>query len=109
MRGEDRQQAAMFSYLSPEVRVPRDHPLRAIGTMVDAALTELYLANCQSRRDGQFEQAPAMTPVLIVNYVRTETISDFPSAPQAAQAEDLRLVRPQTARLAGLAGRPSYS
>jgi transposase len=41
MRGEDRQQAAMFSYLSPEARVPQDHPLRAIRTMVDAALTEL--------------------------------------------------------------------
>lgn len=41
MRGEDRQQATMFSYLSPEQRVPSDHPLRAIRTMVDAALDEL--------------------------------------------------------------------
>src|SRR5512140_1770652 len=41
MRGEDRQQATMFSYLSPEQRVPADHPLRAIRTMVDAALDEL--------------------------------------------------------------------
>jgi transposase len=31
----------MFSYLSPEQRVPADHPLRAIRTMVDAALDEL--------------------------------------------------------------------
>jgi hypothetical protein len=30
MRGDDPQQAAMFSYLSPEERVPKDHPLRAI-------------------------------------------------------------------------------
>ena len=41
MRGEDRQQATMFSYLSPEQRVPADHPLRAIRTMVDVALDEL--------------------------------------------------------------------
>ncbi|MFI5179746.1 MAG: IS5 family transposase [Vicinamibacterales bacterium] len=41
MRGEDRQQATMFSYLSPEQRVPADRPLRAIRTMVDAALDEL--------------------------------------------------------------------
>ncbi len=41
MRGEDRQQAALFSYLSPEARVPRDHPLRAIRQMVDRALAEL--------------------------------------------------------------------
>jgi transposase len=41
MRGDDRQQSGMFSYLSPEARVPQDHPLRAVRTMVDAALTKL--------------------------------------------------------------------
>ena len=41
MRGEDRQQGAMFSYLSPEQRVSRDHPLRAIRELVDAMLGEL--------------------------------------------------------------------
>jgi hypothetical protein len=30
MRGDDHQQAGMWSYLSPEQRVPRDHPLRPI-------------------------------------------------------------------------------
>src|SRR5436305_2704694 len=38
MRGEDLQQYEMFSYGSVEDRVPSDHPLRAIRTMVDAAL-----------------------------------------------------------------------
>lgn len=41
MRGDDRQQAAMFSYISPEDRVPRDHPLRVIRGLVDEVLTEL--------------------------------------------------------------------
>jgi transposase len=41
MRGEDQQQQAMFSYLSPEARVPKDHPLRPIRIMVDNALTDL--------------------------------------------------------------------
>ncbi len=41
MRGDDRQQAAMFSYISPEARVPQDHPLRAIRTLVDEILAEL--------------------------------------------------------------------
>lgn len=41
MRGTDTQQSAMFSYLSPEDRVPAEHPLRAIRTMVDAALKAL--------------------------------------------------------------------
>jgi transposase len=31
----------MFSYLSPEERVPRDHPLRVIRVMVDTVLREL--------------------------------------------------------------------
>jgi transposase len=43
MRGDDRQQAAMFSYISPEARVPHDHPLRAIRTLVDEILVELSL------------------------------------------------------------------
>jgi transposase len=41
MRGADRQQAHLFSYVSPERRVPADHPLRAIRVMVDAALQRL--------------------------------------------------------------------
>jgi hypothetical protein len=31
----------MFSYLSPEARVRKDHPLRAIRTMVDDVLRAL--------------------------------------------------------------------
>src|SRR3974390_630430 len=41
MRGDDIHQDAMFSYLSPEARVPRDHPLRPIRQMVNQALREL--------------------------------------------------------------------
>lgn len=38
MRGSDRQQADMYSYLSPEERVRANHPLRAIRGMADEAL-----------------------------------------------------------------------
>jgi len=41
MRGPDTQQAHMFSYLSPEQRVPQDHPLRSIRQLVDAVLQAL--------------------------------------------------------------------
>jgi transposase len=41
MRGDDIQQGAMFSYLSPEQRVPADHPLRPIRQMVDRVLSRL--------------------------------------------------------------------
>ena len=41
MRGQDTQQSTMFSYLSPEARVPADHPLRRIRPMVEVALKAL--------------------------------------------------------------------
>jgi transposase len=41
MRGPDERSDFLFSYLSPEQRVPADHPLRPIRRIVDAALTRL--------------------------------------------------------------------
>src|SRR5258705_9633575 len=41
MRGPDTQQSSMFSYLSPEERVPAKHPLRPIRLMVDEVLKAL--------------------------------------------------------------------
>jgi transposase len=41
MRGPDTQQSSMFSYLSPEERVPAKHPLRPVRLMVDDALKPL--------------------------------------------------------------------
>ena len=41
MRGKDEQQLDVFSYLSPEQRVPQDHPLRPLRAMTDEALQQL--------------------------------------------------------------------
>jgi transposase len=41
MRGADVHQEGLFSYLSPESRIPKRHPLRPIRAMVDRALSEL--------------------------------------------------------------------
>jgi transposase len=41
MRGDDDQQEGMFSYISPEKRVPTDHPLRPIRKIVDEVLKEM--------------------------------------------------------------------
>src|SRR6266700_1703266 len=41
MRGPDHQQSAIFSYLSPEQRVPADHPLRAVRQITDTILAQL--------------------------------------------------------------------
>lgn len=59
MRGEDRDSASMFSYISPERRVPKDHPLRPIRTMVDAAL-----AGMSARFDAMYSRVgrPSIAP-----------------------------------------------
>jgi transposase len=41
MRGHDEQTGHLFSYVSPEQRVPADHPLRAIREMTDRVLVRL--------------------------------------------------------------------
>src|ERR1051325_2764093 len=41
MRGSDQQQGEVFSYLSPESRVRKDHPLRGMRRMVDEVLEKL--------------------------------------------------------------------
>ena len=41
MRGDDREPDSMFSYVSPEQRIPQDHPLRAIRTLVDDVLRDM--------------------------------------------------------------------
>ena len=43
MRGRDGEQSSMFSYISAERRVPKDHPLRAIRAMADMALKQLSI------------------------------------------------------------------
>jgi transposase len=41
MRGEDEQQMGVFSYVSPEQRIPQDHPLRPLRARADEALREM--------------------------------------------------------------------
>jgi transposase len=41
MRGELEDNAGMFSYITPAQRVPKDHPLRPIRELVNAALKDL--------------------------------------------------------------------
>jgi len=41
MRGHDEHQDEVFSYISPEERIPQDHPLRAIRPLADQILKEM--------------------------------------------------------------------
>jgi|SRR5580658_7844769 transposase len=47
MRGDDKQQAAMFSYVTLEQRIPADHPMRRIRALADRALVKI---------DGVFDE-----------------------------------------------------
>jgi transposase len=59
MRGTDDQQSQMFSYLSPEKRVRKDHPLRAVRTTVDEVLRSLSPQfNRMYAREGRPSIAP---------------------------------------------------
>ena len=41
MRGDDPKAGDMWSYRTPEQRVPADHPLRAVRQVTERALREL--------------------------------------------------------------------
>jgi transposase len=41
MRGDNEQQAAVMLYITPDQKVPQDHPIRAIKPIVDGALADL--------------------------------------------------------------------
>src|ERR1041385_3931504 len=41
MRGSAPRTDSLFSYLSPAQRIPKDHPLRSVRQIADAALAEL--------------------------------------------------------------------
>ena len=41
MRGDETEQAAIMLFITPDQKVPQDHPIRAIKPIVDRALTSL--------------------------------------------------------------------
>jgi transposase len=59
MHGADHQQADMFSYLSPEQRVRKDHPLRAVR-----ATTDEVLGNMSALFDAMYAEGsrPSIPP-----------------------------------------------
>jgi len=53
MRGDDEQQLGVFSYVSPEQRVPTDHPLRPVRAMADEGVARLATAVQQAVRQDR--------------------------------------------------------
>src|SRR4051812_31736489 len=71
MRGDDHQQAAMYSYLSPEQRVPVDHPLRVIRKMSDEVL-----AGMSRQFDSMYAQTgrPSIAPEKLLRTLLLEVL-----------------------------------
>src|ERR1039457_6815357 len=73
MRGDERVQDSMFSYLTLEQRVPSDHPLREIRALTDGVLqsldaefAKLYAATGRaSNRAGVYAAGASVAGVLL--------------------------------------------
>ena len=61
MRGFESNQEGMFSYVSPEARVPADHPLRAIRVYADEALRRMSRGFSAMYADGGRLSVPPET------------------------------------------------
>ena len=81
MRGTDHQQSHIFSYLSPESRVRKDHPLRSIRTMVDEVLGQL---SPQFDRMYASEGRPSIAPEKLL---RAQVLQMLYFDPQRAAAD----------------------
>lgn len=76
MRGFERQSDALFVYISPESFVPKDHPLRPIRQMVDAALDELSPVFCQMySHTGR----PSVPPEQLLKAMLLQVLYSIPS------------------------------
>lgn len=89
MRGGDRQQAGMFSYVSPEDRVPKDHPLRKIRALVEPILREM-----SPRFDAIYAQGgrPSIPPEMLVRALLLQVLYSIRSERQLMEQLDYNLL-----------------
>jgi transposase len=89
MRGDDERQEAIFSYIGLEQRVPKNHPLRAIRRMMDAALCDL---------DGEFAQLyarrgrPSIAPEKVLRAQLLQVLYSVRSERQLMEQLDYNLL-----------------
>src|SRR6202163_752486 len=89
MRGKDEQQLDVFSYISPEQRVPQDHPLRSLRAMTDEALREL-----QPRFNKLYAQAgrPSIAPEKLLRALLLQAFYSIRSERQLMEQLDYNLL-----------------
>ena len=89
MRGEPIESAGMFSYMSPDKRVPQDHPLRPIRKMVDKALKKLSrrFSRLYSRRGR-----PSIPPEQLIRALLLQILYTIRSERQLMEQLDYNLL-----------------
>jgi transposase len=89
MRGHEERQEMMFSYISAEKRVPRDHPLRRIREWTDRALQEL-----SSKFDELYAQngRPSIAPEKLLRALLVQVLYSVRSERSLMEALDYNLL-----------------
>jgi transposase len=89
MRGADEQTGSMFSYISPEERVPADHPLRAVRRMTDRALEQI-----SPRFDGLYVQfgRPSVPPEKLLRALLLQALYSIRSERQLMEQLDFNIL-----------------
>lgn len=89
MRGVDSEQEGMFSYLSPESRVPTNHPLCPIGAMVSEALEKM-----DRRLEKLYSQTglPSIAPERLVRALPLQVLYSIHSERMLAEQLEYNLL-----------------
>src|ERR1035438_7763911 len=89
MRGKDEQQLDVFSYVSPEQRVPQDHPLRPLRVLTDEAFREL-----QPRFHKLYAQTgrPSIAPEKLLRALLLQVLYTIRSERQLMEQLDYNLL-----------------
>lgn len=89
MRGTERAQVSMFSYVSLEERIPADHPLRPVRTMVDRALVALSPRFAALYADGG---RPSIPPEQLLRALLLQVLYTVRSERQLMEQLDYNLL-----------------
>lgn len=89
MRGIETGQGMMFSYVSLEERVPRDHPLRAMQRLVEPVLTELSARLASLYADGG---RPSIPPEQLLRALLLQVLYSIRSERQLMEQLDYNLL-----------------
>lgn len=89
MRGQENPQTSMFSYVSLEQRVPKDHPLRALRALIDG-----ILANMSTLFDERYSHTgrPSTPPEQLLRALLLQILFTLRSERQLVEQLDYNLL-----------------